>query len=214
MPQTNHGSIEFLKFPNPQHPGDTSQMIKKWLRDSWARRKIAALQQAIAGIVVPTASTENPAMDGTASAGSSTAWARGDHVHPSDTAKQDALSTAQLNAITDISATSTYTLTRTNNSFVNATDFARIYVYKVAPKLAIMVCNLKLSAQFTASDFVQIGTISGISLVRNHIQGINGQNAVGNCLMLQTSTTGAISIYSLGSATGEWFRAIIPLVLS
>ena len=49
MPQTNHGSIEFLKFPDPQHPGDATRMIKKWLRDSWARRKIAALQTAISG---------------------------------------------------------------------------------------------------------------------------------------------------------------------
>ena len=31
---------------------------------------------------VPSASTSNPAMDGTASPGSSTAYARGDHVHP------------------------------------------------------------------------------------------------------------------------------------
>lgn len=48
MPQTNHGSIEFLKFPNPQYPGDQSRMIKKWLRDSWARRKIATLQSQVA----------------------------------------------------------------------------------------------------------------------------------------------------------------------
>lgn len=43
MPQTNHGSIEFLKFPNPQYPGDATKMIKKWLRDSWARRKLASI---------------------------------------------------------------------------------------------------------------------------------------------------------------------------
>ena len=48
MPQTNHGSIEFLKFPNPQYPGDNTRLIKKWLRDSWARRKIAALQTTVA----------------------------------------------------------------------------------------------------------------------------------------------------------------------
>lgn len=35
--------------------------------------------------------TSNPAMDGTASAGSSNDYARGDHVHPSDTSKQDLL---------------------------------------------------------------------------------------------------------------------------
>lgn len=38
---------------------------------------------------VPGASDSNPAMDGTASPGSSGSWARGDHVHPSDTNKQD-----------------------------------------------------------------------------------------------------------------------------
>ena len=43
MAQTNHGSIEFLKFPDPQHPGDSTRLIKKWLRDSWARRKIVDL---------------------------------------------------------------------------------------------------------------------------------------------------------------------------
>lgn len=58
MADTNHGSIEFLKFPNPQFPGDRTKMIKKWLRDSWARRKIAALQQAVADIVVPTRTSQ------------------------------------------------------------------------------------------------------------------------------------------------------------
>lgn len=36
---------------------------------------------------VPSAYTSNPEMDGTASPGSSGAWAKGDHVHPSDTTK-------------------------------------------------------------------------------------------------------------------------------
>lgn len=63
--------------------------VKGWVRDSWARRAIVALQTAVDGIVVPTASTENPAMDGTASPGTSTEWAKGDHVHPSDTSKLD-----------------------------------------------------------------------------------------------------------------------------
>ena len=36
---------------------------------------------------VPAAYTSNPEMDGTASAGSSGNWARGDHVHPSDTSR-------------------------------------------------------------------------------------------------------------------------------
>lgn len=37
---------------------------------------------------VPSAYTSNPVMDGTASAGSSGSWAKGDHVHPTDTSRQ------------------------------------------------------------------------------------------------------------------------------
>lgn len=40
---------------------------------------------------LPAAYTSNPKMDGTASAGSGAAYARGNHVHPHDTSKQDAL---------------------------------------------------------------------------------------------------------------------------
>ena len=38
-------------------------------------------------VSVPSAYTSDPEMDGTASPGSSGAWAKGDHVHPSDTSK-------------------------------------------------------------------------------------------------------------------------------
>ena len=41
---------------------------------------------------VPSAYTSTPAMDGTGSAGSSTAWARGDHVHPTDRGRQAKIS--------------------------------------------------------------------------------------------------------------------------
>ncbi len=41
-------------------------------------------------IAVPTASTTSPKMDGTASAGSETTWAKGDHRHPTDTSREAA----------------------------------------------------------------------------------------------------------------------------
>ena len=47
----------------------------------------------------PPPSTAAPAMDGTAAAGTSTDYARADHVHPSDTSKQDTLNAAQLAAV-------------------------------------------------------------------------------------------------------------------
>lgn len=95
--------------------------VKGWVRDSWARRAIAALQQRVAGIVVPTktseltndsgyitqadvppgstASTTTPLMDGTAAVGTENAFARGDHRHPTDTTRQAALSTTQMAAV-------------------------------------------------------------------------------------------------------------------
>ena len=47
----------------------------------------------------PTPSTSIPAMDGTGSVGTSDQYARADHVHPSDTSKQNALSSTQLDAV-------------------------------------------------------------------------------------------------------------------
>lgn len=46
-------------------------------------------------------SNANPQMDGTASAGSSALYARGDHVHPSDTAKADKATTLAGYGIND-----------------------------------------------------------------------------------------------------------------
>lgn len=48
---------------------------------------------------IPSPSTTAPAMDGTGSAGTSNQYARADHAHPSDTSKQNALTTAQLAAV-------------------------------------------------------------------------------------------------------------------
>lgn len=42
----------------------------------------------ITAAAVPTGSSSPPAMDGTAAAGTQGSWARGDHVHPTDTSRQ------------------------------------------------------------------------------------------------------------------------------
>jgi collagen type II alpha len=62
------------------HPTDTSR---------YAASNPAGYQTAAqVAAVLPPASSVAPAMDGTAAAGAATAWARGDHVHPSDTSRQ------------------------------------------------------------------------------------------------------------------------------
>lgn len=96
-------------------PDGNGNLQKVWIRDSAARRDIAQLQTDVSGKAdaattlagygitdaytktqvdgmipsVPSAYTSNPEMDGTASPGLSTAWARGDHVHPHDSTKAD-----------------------------------------------------------------------------------------------------------------------------
>lgn len=104
-------AAEWIKIPD-----GNGNLQKVWVRDSTARRDIAQLQTDVSGKAdaattlagygitdaytktqvdgmipsVPSAYTSNPEMDGTASPGSSTAWARGDHVHPHDSTKADA----------------------------------------------------------------------------------------------------------------------------
>lgn len=111
------GTVDIIKLKN----GVVTTY--KWIRDSWARKKIIALQQAVSSIVVPTrtsqltndsgyitqadvppgstASTTTPLMDGTAAVGTENAFARGDHRHPSDTNKADKATTLAGYGITN-----------------------------------------------------------------------------------------------------------------
>lgn len=111
------GTVDIIKLKNG------AVTAYKWIRDSWARKKIIALQQAVSSIVVPTrtsqltndsgyitqadippgstASTTTPLMDGTAAVGTENAFARGDHRHPSDTNKADKATTLAGYGITN-----------------------------------------------------------------------------------------------------------------
>jgi hypothetical protein len=67
---------------------------------------------------IPSASTSNPVMDGTASPGSASTWSKSDHVHPSDTSRE-----AVANKDTSIPNTPTsghYPTTEAVKNFVNS----------------------------------------------------------------------------------------------
>ena len=51
-------------------------------------------------VTIPAASSTTPSMDGTASAGSGTTWARADHRHPSDSSKVDVSSSSSYDQAT------------------------------------------------------------------------------------------------------------------
>lgn len=66
------------------------------------------------------ASTTTPKMDGTAAVGSETAFARGDHVHPSDTSKVDTISGFGLAKISDNEGNFTISVQEGSNAAKNA----------------------------------------------------------------------------------------------
>ena len=71
---------------------------KDWVTKEYADAKYTKPSTGIpasdlASDVIPSAYTSNPAMNGTANAGVSASWAKGDHVHPTDTTRQ-----AKINA--------------------------------------------------------------------------------------------------------------------
>lgn len=73
------------------HPTDTSRQAKITVSGLLKGNGSGGVSAATAGTDYQaplSAYTSNPAMDGTASAGTSTAYAKGDHVHPRDTSRQ------------------------------------------------------------------------------------------------------------------------------
>lgn len=76
-----------------RHPSDTSKVDKETGKGLSANDFTNALKSKLDGIaagadVSPSPSSSTPLMDGTAAVGSSTDYARADHVHPTDTSRQ------------------------------------------------------------------------------------------------------------------------------
>lgn len=71
---------------------------------------------------VPSASATNPAMDGNASPGSSVAWARGDHVHPSDTSRIPTSAKGVANGVATLDAAGKLPASQLPGIVVDAAD--------------------------------------------------------------------------------------------
>lgn len=99
-PASVTGGVASITVSIPSAPGtlDTTATIaqstsaSEALSGSVTLHKVAktgTYSDLIGTPTIPTASSATPAMDGMAAAGSETAFARGDHVHPSDSSKAD-----------------------------------------------------------------------------------------------------------------------------
>ena len=110
---------------------------------------------------------------------------------------------------------SNLTLTRTNNNYVNATNFARMSAIRFG-NIGILFANLQMSTSLpTGTNELEIGVISGITLSRAAIATVPCQSNNAT-IMIDITTAGKILIsnYS-GTATGTNFcRAVIPFQIA
>ena len=98
----SYGSGTTYARGNHVHPTDTSRQAKITASGILKGDGSGGVTAATSGTdyalpsSVPTASTTNPSMDGTASYGSGTSYARSNHVHPTDTSRQAKITASGL----------------------------------------------------------------------------------------------------------------------
>ena len=127
---------------------------------------------------IPSAYTSTPEMDGTGSAGSSTSYAKGDHVHPTDTTRQASIGTTSgilkgngSGGISAATAGTDYVAPSALNNYVPTTDKG------AASGIATLDANTKVTPA-QASAYIQ-------SYSSTHDIGTSDYG----CLLLVTGTT-------------------------
>ena len=109
----------------------------------------------VVDIAVPVAETSTtPVMDGTASVGSATTFSRSDHVHPSDTSKQDVLT---FNTAYDKNNNKAATMTDVTNATSGKAD-------KVANPTDGHLASLDSNGNLTDSGVAASSVIQGVKL--------------------------------------------------
>lgn len=92
------------------HPTDTSRQAKITASGILKGNGSGGVSAAVAGTdyalpsAIPSATTTSPKMDGTAAVGSETKWAKGDHVHPTDTSRMAANLKGAANGVAELDA--------------------------------------------------------------------------------------------------------------
>jgi hypothetical protein len=149
---------------------------------------------------IPTASSDNPLMDGSASAGSGTQWSRKDHRHPTDTTRAPLASptltgtpkapTAAAGTNTTQIATTAFVKTAIDNSF-KAND-AMIY------KGAIAGTSTSPGAYTAAADAGHTYKVSAAGY-------INGQKVqIGDMLICCVDSTAAATSSNYTTVMANW----------
>ena len=103
---------------------------------------------------LPIASTAAPLMDGTASAGSSAAWSRGDHVHPTDTSRASVAALAGYLPLSGGTITGTAGITLTGGGGLNVvTGAIASPSFSGSGAASVVSANTVFFGQPTHTDF-------------------------------------------------------------
>lgn len=126
------------------------------------------------------ASSTSPKMNGTAAVGSETKWAKGDHVHPSDTTKADKVSNATANNLAALDAngnlidsgvSATSAGTDTKNTTGSTADAAKLYIVGAKEQSANPVTYSQANAYVTAgkvySNAIEVVNLSDTQALTN-----------------------------------------------
>ena len=117
---------------------------------------------------VPSPADANPLMDGTASVGTSTDYAREDHVHPSDTSKVDKVSSSTDNAIVRFDGTGSAIqnsgVTIDDNNYMN-----------VPGRVVIQGSNTSNTTRFITSDsasniYASVGGVASLVITNSEVR--------------------------------------------
>lgn len=125
----------------------------------------AFVTTAVANKSVPTATTTTPKMDGTAAVGSETKWAKGDHVHPTDTSRAPLASPALTGTPTAPTASAgTNTTQIATTAFVSAAIKTQTDKMGAANGYATLDENAKVYAYQITKTMVEVTTSKTLAL--------------------------------------------------
>lgn len=171
---------------------------------------------------IPTATTTTPKMDGTASVGSETKWAKGDHVHPSDTSRVPTtrkVNNKALNSDITLTASDVGALPDDTEIPSKTSDLTNDSGFINSPNIPYLTCATAAATAAKTTTLV-IGTFTSDDLVAGAQVLVNFtyENGVANPTLSVNGTT-AKSIKRYGttapstSAASSWNAGAVVLFI-
>ena len=115
-------------------------------------------------------------------------------------------------ALDSLNSKTLLTLTRTENQWVDATSFGRLYAYKRGNML-FLNCNLGITTAGSISDYVKIGSISGWRAVSTVYASPSCQSDGSKSATIMVESNGDIKIYGRNLIEG-FYRCFMTVPAS